>query len=258
MSENQKPFQPQTDEAKFESRAPGVPAVQQDNSTNALVMMAMEKGYDPAFIEKMMDLRDREEAREASKAYVQAMARFKANPPEILKTAHVSYQKKDQSWTEYDHAVLGEIAEAVNIAMAKEGLYPRWDMTQTEILISVTCIITHEMGHHETFGPISAPPDTSGNKNAIQAISSTNSYLQRITLLGGSGLAAKGMDHDGQDKPGEVVFINDQQFADITSLISEVGADEKKFIKYLKIKSLDKMPEKLYTKAVEELERKKK
>ena len=66
-------------------------------------------------------------------------------------------------------------------------------------------------------------------------------------------------DDDGQaagTPPVEV--INDQQFADITSLITEVKANEKAFLKYLKIESLDKMPAPMYERTMKELERKRK
>jgi hypothetical protein len=47
-------------------------------------------------------------------------------------------------------------------------------------------------------------------------------------------------------------------FADITTLIQEVGANEKAFCKFLKIESLDKMPASMYERAIKELERKRK
>jgi len=44
---------------------------------------------------------------------------------------------------------------------------------------------------------MSAPNDVSGNKNAIQSIGSTNSYLQRYTLCNAFGISAE-QDNDGQ------------------------------------------------------------
>jgi hypothetical protein len=174
---------------------PTLPARQ--GSPNAVIMMAMQKGYDVTLIEKMMALQERYEANEARKAYVRAMAAFKANPPEILKTKHVSYVNNKNQTVEWDHAVLGEIAEAIIKGMSPHGLYHRWDMTQPDVnTVKTTCIITHELGHSEST-TMSGPPDTSGGKDNLKAVASTNTLLQRLTLLALTGLAAKGMDNEG-------------------------------------------------------------
>ena len=166
------------------------------DSPNAVIMMAMQKGYDVTLIEKMMALQERYEANEARKAYVKAMAAFKANPPEILKTKHVSYVNSKNQTVEWDHAVLGEIAEAVIKGMSPHGLYHRWDMTQPDAnTVKTTCIITHELGHSESTS-MSGPPDISGGKDTLKAVASTNTLLQRLTLLALTGLAAKGMDDE--------------------------------------------------------------
>jgi hypothetical protein len=63
--------------------------------------------------------------------------------------------------------------------------------------IAVTCVLTHKMGHSEET-TLKAIPDTSGNKNTVQAIGSTVTYLERYTLLAAMGMAAAGMDNDGR------------------------------------------------------------
>ena len=45
---------------------------------------------------------------------------------------------------------------------------------------------------------MAAGPDGSGGKNAIQAIGSTVSYLERYTLLAATGLATEDQDDDGR------------------------------------------------------------
>jgi hypothetical protein len=245
------------DIAKFERRSPGVPQTTAVSNPAQMIELAVNRGADLEKVEKLMELQFRWDAEQAKKAYVAAMAAFKANPPEILKTAHVSYQKKDGTWVEYDHAVLGEIAEAINIGMAEHNLYPRWDISQLENKISVTCIVTHDLGHSETYGPITAGPDTSGGKNEIQGISSTNTYLQRISLLGITGLGAKGMDDDG-NAAAEPEYIDDKQLSSITDMILAVEADETKFLKYIGAESLEKIPAKKFSEAMVALKSKKK
>ena len=182
-----------TDLDKFETRhTTSVPTIRTDSPMD-VIMVAIEKGYDPAFIEKMMDLSDRHEKNEARKSYVRAMAAFKANPPKILKDSHVEYKG-----TKYDHASLGNVTETISQALSQNDLTAAWETDQGDNRITVTCHITHIAGHSEST-TLSAGADTSGSKNAIQAIGSTITYLQRYTLLAITGLAAMGQDDDGKD-----------------------------------------------------------
>ncbi len=71
-----------------------------------------------------------------------------------------------------------------------------WSVDQHNGEVTVTCTLTHERGHRESVS-ITAPPDDSGKKNAIQRIGSTVTYLERYTLLAITGLAAHEQEDDG-------------------------------------------------------------
>jgi hypothetical protein len=151
-------------------------------------------------IEKFMDLQDRWDKNNARKAFVAAMAAFKREPMEILKNKAVGYKTKDGDFVGYMHAELADVVDVVVPKMGLHGLSHRWDVKQADGLITVDCVITHELGHSETV-TMFGPPDTSGKKNQIQQIASTVTYLQRYTLLAACGLAAKGADDDGRGGP---------------------------------------------------------
>jgi len=182
-----------TDKRGQFDKSPNPPAVV---DSNAIIFEAMKKNFTPEQVEKMMDLAERNQKNIAKQAYVKAMAAFKSNPPEILKTKHVSYQNSKNQTVEWDHAVLGEIAEAIIKGMSPHGFYHRWDTEQPDkATVKTTCIITHELGHSEKTS-MTGPPDTSGGKDELKAVSSTNTLFQRLTLLAITGLAAKGMDDE--------------------------------------------------------------
>lgn len=64
-------------------------------------------------------------------------------------------------------------------------------------MIRVTCVLTHSRGHSERVW-LQAARDDSGNKNSIQAVGSTVTYLQRYTLLAATGMAVQDQrDDDG-------------------------------------------------------------
>lgn len=163
-----------------------------------LIALAVEKGSSADELGKLMELKLRWDANEARLAYIAAMAKFKENAPEILKTHKVRYENKDKSWTEYHHAELDKITESIGEALKAVGITQKWRTGEGENgRIVVTCVLTHEQGHSEDVATLAGPPDASGGKNNIQAIGSTVTYLQRYSLLAGTGLAPEGIDNDG-------------------------------------------------------------
>lgn len=162
-----------------------------------MLQLAVEKGADLDQLQKFMDLADRWQAAEARKAYVAAMAAFKANPPTIVKNKQVAFGN-----TNYKHATHDEVTNKVAAALSVHGLSHSWNVHQTDKMITVTCTVTHVDGHSESV-TLSGAPDTSGQKNGIQQIASTVTYLQRYTLLSITGLSTSELgaaDTDGRQK----------------------------------------------------------
>ena len=219
---------------KWEARQPEKEAV--SVGPNAVVLMAMQKGYDPALIEKMMDLQDRHDKNEARKAYHEAMATFKANPPEIEKDRAVSYETQ-KGTTSYKHATLANVTQKINRALSVCGLSAAWGTRQDNGTITVTCTVTHKLGHSENTS-LTAQPDTSGSKNSIQAIGSTISYLERYTILALTGLATHEMDDDGIGG-GPEDFVSPEQVKEMTSLITAKNVYLPKFLSYMNSETVD-------------------
>ena len=163
-----------------------------------LLRMAVEQGADLDRLERFMALKTQWDELEAKKACIQAMTAFKAEPLTIFKRKEVGYKTKEGDFVGYKHAELSDVIAVVCPAMSKHGLSHRWNVTQTAGSITVECIVRHALGHSESV-TMSAPPDTSGKKNAIQQIASTVQYLQRYTLLAVTGTSTKGEDNDGAD-----------------------------------------------------------
>jgi len=215
-----------------------------------MLQIAVQQGADLDRLQKLMDLQERWETNQARKAFVAAMAEFKANPPEIIKRKHVRFQTQ-KGVTEYDHATLADVCTAAIQGLARVGISHRWDVKQDGNRIQVTCILTHQQGHSESVS-MSSGVDDSGGKNAIQAIGSASSYLQRYTLLAATGLAAADMDDDGRKS--EQALITDKQAADLKAKITEVGANEAQFLRFLKVEKLEDLPASKFKAAVAALE----
>jgi len=177
-----------------------------------LLAMAVQQGASMETLERLMDLQDRWDAKQAKNAYTVAMAEFKRNPPEILKRKLVSFENRAGDKTEYRHAEIGDVCNAVVGSLGAAGFSHSWQIKQ-DTQVEVTCILTHSLGHTESV-VMKAAPDSSGGKNAIQAIASTVTYLERYTLLAAVGLATNSMDDDGRNAGG---FDQDgRPFEDLT------------------------------------------
>lgn len=223
--------------------------VQRQETTPAMLLnIAIDKGADLEKLEKLMELQLKWEANQARKAYTEAMAAFKANPPEIEKDKHVKFTTM-KGVTEYNHATLANVTDKINASLSSHGLHASWTTAQVEKAITVTCRITHILGHYEETS-LTALPDDSGGKNPIQSIGSTVSYLQRYTLLALTGLATKEMDDDAQ---GTTEYIDDKQKSTIIDFINDKGIDQAKFLSYMKCESIESIPASEFNKAVASL-----
>ena len=168
-----------------------------------LIALALEKQADPTTLEKLMDLQERWEAGNARKAFVVAMTGFKQEAPAVLvKGDKVDFQSS-KGRTHYNYANLGSIVQEISALLGKHGLSASWETCQDERdNVVVTCHITHAAGHRESV-TLRGPADDSGNKNRIQSIGSTVTYLQRYTLLAALGLATGEDDDDKGGKDGK-------------------------------------------------------
>lgn len=222
-----------------------------------LLALAVEKGATIETLEKLMALQERHEANNARKAYHSAMTAFKAAPPTILKSKVVNFDTKTGGRTSYKHADLAEAAAVIGESLSKHGLSAAWRTEQGPDGkgVTVTCAITHILGHTEKTS-LTAAPDTSGTKNSIQAIASTVTYLERYTLLALTGLAARDMDADGAGAAAET--ITDSQAADLKAMIEECKADTGKFCAFFKIGQVEELPAKDLKRAITQLEAKRK
>lgn len=151
-------------------------------------------------LERLMEMQERWMETQARMAFVAAMAQFKQNPPEILKTKLVEFESRHgDGKTSYMHEDLGVICELIVKGLADVGISHRWKPHREPGQVGVSCVLTHQLGHEQDDGALWAGADTSGKKNSIQAMASTTKYLERYTLLMATGLAPKGLgDDDGR------------------------------------------------------------
>jgi hypothetical protein len=213
-----------------------------------MVAQAVSQGANIEVLEKLMGLQERWEANQARKAFEAAMADAKAKMPAIVKNKLVDFVGKTGIRTHYKHETLDEVVHTVEPHLAQYGLHPRFRTDSSQPgFVTVACRISHRDGYSEE-NSLTAPVDTSGNKNAIQAIGSDVTYLQRYTLKAALGLAAS-EDDDGRGA-GSGDTITDEQAHRLLDLINETEADAARFCKFFKVGSVPDLPAGRFDEAV--------
>lgn len=160
---------------------------------STLIAMAVQQGLEVEKLEKLLELQERWEAKEAKKQFLDSLSKFQAEVPEIKKSKAVNF---GDGKAKYKYAQLADIDEAIKEPLAKNGLAKTFQITEENGRIYVSCKISHVAGHSETT-TMSGASDNTGSKNAIQASGSTITYLQRYTLIGALGLTTADEDNDG-------------------------------------------------------------
>ena len=197
------------------------------SSPMRLVEMAISQNADIDKLEKLMDMQERWDAKQAEKSFNDAMSKFQAECP-VIKSHKSGGSFKGGGG--YMYAPIGDIVEQVRDTMAKHGLSYRFEQAQNGAEITVTCVATHVDGHSVRLS-ISGNPDASGSKNSVQSVGSTITYLRRYTLTGVFGIVTGDADTDARVGASQVVKgASVKQAQQIVDLCSELGIEEQKFM----------------------------
>lgn len=195
-------------------------AVSAPASAQALIEMAITQGADIDKLERLMQLQERYDAKNAKSSYLQAVSLFQANCPKIkkLKQGHNS-----------KYAPLEDIIYQVKEHLFKAGLSYSFSQTQDANQITVSCHLSHIDGHTETVS-LTSDHDKSGGKQPIQALASAVSYLRRYTFTGVTGIVPSDEDSDGRIESGKVIeHCESAQVIKINELLVQTGMEEAAF-----------------------------
>jgi hypothetical protein len=223
------------------TEAPPPPSARAADPNLALFMAAArDPQVDVAKLERLMALRKEVEEDSRKRAFFGALAAFKGEKPLIPKPHLVAYDhKNDSGKTEYRYEEFADIGAVVDPILGKYGLSYRHRTVQAGGKITVTCILSHEAGYSEE-NSLEASEDKSGQKNAIQSIGSTITYLQRYTLKEALGIGAK-RDDDGMSSEDADPMITADDAVYIEQLITDTGGDRDRLLKTVKAENVADM-----------------
>lgn len=192
-----------------------------------MIDRAVASGAGIETIEKLMGLQERWEANQARKAFNAAVADAKSEIKPVARNAKGHNSKR--------YADFAGIARAIDPILSKHDLSYRFRSEQGD-RINVTCVLSHKLGHSEET-TLSGPPDNTGNKNAVQAIGSTLTYLQRYSLMQALGLAAA--NDDDASTAVDYLRITQAQADTIREAIEAAGKSREQFLKLFKIETIE-------------------
>lgn len=172
-------------------RQESAPAIRADESATILQVIqraAADPQCDIEKMERLMAMHERMQDRQAEAAFNTAMAAMQSELPSIAERGE-GHQK-----TRY--ALLEDINDVVKPILQKHGFAVSYKVEHHQGGINVTGILMHSAGHREQTTML-LPNDTSGSKNAVQAVGSAVSYGRRYVICALLNITTRGSDDDG-------------------------------------------------------------
>lgn len=218
---------------------------------------AADPSTDVDKLDRLLGMYERITANNARTAYAAALARMQPNLPTVSKRGIISVPSKDttKAGHETPFAKWEDINEAIRPVLAEYGFALSFRVGQSQDgKITVTGILSHCEGHQEET-TITLQHDSTGSKNAVQAVGSSVSYGKRYTAMALLNITTGGEDDDGKLAPGG--FVTDEQAEQITKGIREAGANPGAFLSYLGVSAVDQLPAARFKQAMDALAAKK-
>lgn len=225
-------------------------------STDDLLRLAVQKAEGTPgieIVERIVALRERQEARQAERAFFDALGRFQDECPPITKSKEGLRTKtgKVVSW----YAPLDKVVMIARPILRKHGFSFKWDSRTEDKMMHTTCTLRHEDGHSDT-STFSAPVgNISSLTSGMQDHSGALTYGKRQSFVQVTGLVTADEDNDGYVP---VQAITDGQAADLRALAEEVGADLPAFLRWFGVEAWSEIPADRLHEATQALERKRK
>lgn len=221
-------------------------------SITELLRIAVEKGTPVEQLEKLVDLHERMELRQARAEFSQAMAAFQAECPSIKKASKAEIVTKAGGRFGYTYAELDEIARTINPIMAKHGLSYSWDSSVDKDILTCVCTVRHIAGHSIT-STFTLPTESSSAMSPQQKMGAALTFAQRKSLASVMGLTTTDEDTDGAEKS-DPETITDDQVTVIEDLVREAKVGLPRYLKYMNVASLSDIRAADYKSAVVRLE----
>lgn len=227
-----------TNVAKIETAAERLPQSapsQADGMISMLERVLMDPSIPIERLERLVELQEKAVARQARTAFMSAMADMQMDLPVIDERGAIRNNKGEVQST---YAKWADVNEAIMPVLKINGFSLTFKVA-TPDKITVTGILSHREGHSEETS-ITLPHDSSGSKNAVQAVASSVQYGKRYTagaLLNLTSRAREDADDDGQAAGGKPM-LSEEQVEQIRKALAFRDVPEERALKRFGVVSL--------------------
>ena len=173
----------------------------------------------------------------AEAAFNEAMAEMQPKLPVIARNGRIEIKEKggNRVIQSTKYALWEDINEAIVPILGAHGFSLTFKTGMTDDgRVKVTGELKHRDGHKEVTVMV-LPHDSTGSKNAVQAIGSSTSYGKRYAAEALLNITSRGQDDDGV-KGGAPGTITAEQLKKLEKLIDEVDGETTALIAYLHTK----------------------
>jgi len=231
------------------------------NETTALIHVIARAAADPTVdvskMEKLLDMQERVMEKQAKMDFTSALAQMQPLLPVVGERGGI---KNARGQVQSTYALWEDINEGIRPFLAQFGFALTFRCGTDSDLITVTGVLSHKSGHSEST-TIRLPVDTSGSKNAVQAVGSSTAYGKRYTAIALLNITSRGEDDDGL-AGGAGPTITQEQVDEIRGLLNSTKSDPSAFLNYLekqgktRIPTVTDIPAVMYKDAIVALQRK--
>lgn len=190
------------------------PIVQVGESATILQVIqraAADPQCDIEKMERLMQMHERFQSRQAEQQYTEALAAMQQELPAIAERGDANGR--------YSYALWEDINERLKPVLAKHGFALTFRTPRNDKGVEVEGVLSHRAGHSERTSML-LPADTSGNKNAVQAVASSVSYGKRYTAGALLNYTTHGEDDDAFSAAGQG-GLDQQVVIDLLERVSE-------------------------------------
>lgn len=198
---------------------------------------ARDPSVDIERMERLLQMHERLVAKQAEAAYAEALARLQPKLPIIQERGAI---KNNSGTVQSRYALWEDIVGVITPILATEGFSLSFRIAHPDGKIEVTGVLTHQRGHGERTA-IVLPADTSGSKNAVQAVASSVSYGKRYTAGALLNLRTGELDDDAQSA-GTITCLSREQVDQILRRAKEANVSVDSLLEFWQVKALSEIP----------------
>lgn len=208
-------------------------------------------------LERLEAMYERMTARSARAAFDDALAAMQPQLPVVDRKGKITIREKgtEKVIQSTPYALFEDINEAIKPKLAEFGFAISFRTgLAADGKITVTGILSGH-GHREET-TIVLPHDSTGSKNAVQAVGSSTSYGKRYVLSALLNITTRGEDDDGK-KGGDEGPVSEEQANQLTALVMETKSNVDGFLKWAGAPSISDIPASKFADALAMLNTKK-